>query len=138
MPDKAAVDTVPWLGRVIDRSVRERATQQPVIIVGSSRNRLALDRLTAGIDSSNVGADGRALSPRISGAVGVHIVELIEVRRIDAARRRIRVWRQRQRDAVPPAAHQLGCQQLWIDLVLLALQEVFKGNDILRLNAEDS
>ena len=99
---------------------------------------LAGDRLAARIAATNVRADGTAQPAGVSRSVAVHVFEVVQRFRGDAPGRGIRVRGERQRNAVAPAAADLGGEQLGIDLVLVRLQEVLEADNILLDHLEDA
>ena len=79
MKEDPALDAVVGFRWVIDRPVGQAATDQPVRVVAAARHALARDRLTSRVDAANVCADGTADPLRISRAIGIHVLEIVQL-----------------------------------------------------------
>ena len=65
--------------RVVGRPVRQPAADQPVRVVAAAGSPLARDRLASWIDAAYVRADGTADPLRISRAVSMDVLEVVQL-----------------------------------------------------------
>src|SRR5882724_1779065 len=124
--EQPTLDTIIWLSRIVDRPIRQAATDQAVSIVAPAGLALARHRLAARIDATHMRAHGAAQAFGIAGAVGIDVFEIIELFGRQSALGAIAVRRQCQRNTVAPASAYLGGEQFGINPVLVRLKKVFE------------
>ena len=125
-----ALDAVVGLRRIVDRPVRQAATDQPMSIVAATGLTLARDRLASRIDAAHVRADRTAQTLGIARAVRVHVFEVVQLLGWNSARGAVGVRRQCKRNAIAPSTADLGGEQFGIDLVLVRLKEILEPDNV--------
>ena len=91
MKEHPALDAIVGFSGIIGRPVRQTATDQPVGIVAAARQSLARNWLASRIDAADVCADGTADPLRISRAIGIYVLEIVQLSGRYPPRRAIRI-----------------------------------------------
>src|SRR5260370_23554141 len=75
--EQPALDTIIWLGRIIDWPVWQATADQAVSIVAPAGVALARNGLAAWIDATHGRAPRAPQAPRIARPIRIHIFEII-------------------------------------------------------------
>jgi len=83
-----------------------------VSVVAAAGFSLALDWLPSWIDAASVCADRATKPARVTGPVGIHVLEVVHLVSGNTARRTVGVGRQHKRDTVSPASAYFRGEQI--------------------------